>query len=461
MDPTTEVGHTLEPGATASTSGRTPSLVLAWHPDPRFTGRSCPLPPGLRLELGRGGVAFGPGALDDPRLSRRHFAVESAADGQVLVTDLGSTNGTSFRGAPLGTRTLSVGACFIAGQCLFVVARGAGGDRPDVAADGPIGRSAALGAALDQVAMVAPRPTAVLLLGESGTGKEVFAREVHRRSGRKGPLVAVNCGGMADGVLQSELFGHVRGAFSGADRGRAGLVEQGRGGTLFLDEVGDASPALQVSLLRLLQEGEYRPVGGDEVRRAEIRCVAATNVDLEAAIAAGRFRQDLYTRLSRWVIRLPPLRERREDIPLLAQAFVERHRGAGARASRRFVEALLGAAWPGNVRELDAVIERACVAAPAGVDLLDPPEWLLASLTERATLPEEPSRPATPGLETPPSPPAAPPSRPRRPDAETLTRLLAEHGGEMKALARTLGIGRTTLYRWFEAAGLSPESIRE
>lgn len=459
MEPTTEVGFTADASERPHTTGAPRALHIAWHPDPRHTGAVVALTPGVRLVLGRAGEALGNGRLDDPRLSRQHCSVEARADGGVVVTDLGSTNGTTAAGVALGTVTLQPGDTFVAGQILFLVA--AGGPGVQAPPPGIVGRSAELAAVLDQVALVAPRKTSVLLLGESGTGKEVFAREVHRQSGRTGAMVAVNCGGVADGVLQSELFGHVRGAFSGADRVRPGLVEQARGGTLFLDEVGDASPALQVTLLRLLQEGEYRPVGGDEVRQADVRCVAATNVDLTAAIAAGRFRQDLYTRLSRWTIALPPLRQRPADLVTLVAAFVERHRGPGARPSRRFVEALLAHRWPGNVRELDAVVERACVAATGAADApVDAPDWLLASLRAPAEAPAVVSSPAPGPAPAPASPPAPAPRTPKRPDAATLKRMLAEHGGEMKALAQTLGVGRTTLYRWFEAAGLDPEALR-
>jgi transcriptional regulator with PAS, ATPase and Fis domain len=458
MEPTTEVGFTADSPQRPQTAGTPRALQIAWHPDARHSGAVIALTPGVRLVLGRAGEALGSGRLDDPRLSRQHCSVEARADGGVVVADLGSTNGTTAAGVALGTATLHPGDTFVAGQILFVIVEG--GASVQTPPPGIVGRSAELAAVLDQVALVAPRKTAVLLLGESGTGKEVFAHEVHRQSGRTGTMVAVNCGGVADGVLQSELFGHVRGAFSGADRVRPGLVEQARGGTLFLDEVGDASPALQVTLLRLLQEGEYRPVGGDEVRQADVRCVAATNVDLVAAITAGRFRQDLYTRLSRWTIALPPLRQRPADLVPLVATFVERHRGPGARPSRRFMEALLAHRWPGNVRELDAVVERACVAATGPADaLVDAPEWLLASLRPQAGPPTSATAPAPAPAER--DPPAPAPKRPaKRPDAPTLTRMLAEHGGEMKSLAQTLGVGRTTLYRWFEAAGLDPEALR-
>lgn len=428
-------------------------LLIVWHPDPRFEGLRCPIWAGARLVLGRGSPAFGRGPLDNPRLSRRHVELQLLVGPETAVVelrDLGSTNGTWYRGQRVEAVRVGERAAFVAGDIVFLIVPA----NPSVvvsaaprAAPRLISRSASMSVLLDQLALVAPRTTPVLLLGESGSGKEVMARRIHEESGRGGAFVATNCGGLAEGVLHSELFGHVRGAFSGADRTRAGLVERARGGTLFLDEIGDASPALQVTLLRLLQEREFRAVGSDETQRAEIRCVAATNVDLAAAIAEGRFRHDLYTRLSRWVLRIPPLRERPEDIPLLAEAFAVSYRGPGARLSRPFVETLLAYEWPGNVRELDAAIERACVASPEDGPL-SPPEWMTVDLTPRT---EIPATGATASLTSAPR---------RRPDRDTLLTMLEQHGGEVKALATALGVSRSTLYRWFEALGITSEGLR-
>jgi two-component system response regulator PilR (NtrC family) len=204
----------------------------------------------------------------------------------------------------------------------------------------------------------------VLVTGESGTGKELVARAIHGLSARaEGPFVSVNCGALPDTLLESELFGHVKGAFTDARQGKKGLFEAASGGTLFLDEVGETSPPMQVKLLRALQERRIRPVGGTEEIDVDVRVIAATNAPLEALVEQKRFREDLFYRLQVIPIRTPSLRERREDIPLLAQHFVERFaKEMGkqvAKISEEAMRQLQGFSWPGNVRQLENVIERA------------------------------------------------------------------------------------------------------
>jgi DNA-binding NtrC family response regulator len=231
------------------------------------------------------------------------------------------------------------------------------------------------------VESVAPTDATVLLLGESGTGKEMLAGAIHERSMRAGgPFVAINCSALTDTLLESELFGHRRGAFTGASSSRKGVFEEASRGTLFLDEIGDISPAMQVRLLRALQEGEIKPVGSAETRKVDVRVVAATNRDLEAAAHAGSFRQDLYYRLNVVALELPPLRRRSEDIPLLVHHFLTRYAAKFGRPVSRVapeaMEALQSYPWPGNVRELENVVQRAVVLAPGEVvspDLLPIP----------------------------------------------------------------------------------------
>ena len=234
--------------------------------------------------------------------------------------------------------------------------------------DDIIGASAPMQRVFALIESVAPVDATVLVLGESGTGKELIARAIHRRSARKQkPLVAINCAALTESLLESELFGHARGAFTGANAARRGLFDEASGGTLFLDEVADLSPATQVKLLRALQEGEIRPVGSNESHRVDVRIVAATNRSLVECVAAGTFREDLYYRLNVIEIDLPPLRERVEDIPVLAQHFLQKH----AKRLGKNVTTIEPAAldrlrhhnWPGNVRELEHAIERGVILA--------------------------------------------------------------------------------------------------
>jgi DNA-binding NtrC family response regulator len=293
-----------------------------------------------------------------------------------------------------------------------------------------IGRSRAMQAVLEQIRAVAESDTAVLLLGESGTGKELAARALHWHGPRRaGPFVAVNCAAMPEALLESELFGHEKGAFTGAHRKRPGLFAEAHGGTLFLDEVGDVPLALQGKLLRALQDKAVRPVGAERSVQLDLRFIAATNRDLAAYVHAGKFREDLYYRIAVIPIRLPALRERPEDIPLLAEHFL-------ASAARRLGKAptsfspdamqwLRGHRWPGNVRELENVVERAAALAPG-------PEIGVADLGIEFAL--------TPGV---------PSTRPTLDEVERqyIRRVLTEVRGDKSAAARILGVSVRTLQR--------------
>src|ERR1700704_1779209 len=230
-----------------------------------------------------------------------------------------------------------------------------------------IGRTAPMLEVYKQVAHAADSSAPVLIIGESGVGKELVARAIHDHSPRaREPFVAINCGAIADTLLESELFGHQRGAFTGAVTDHKGVFEQAGKGTVLLDEIGDTTPALQVRLLRVLEEGEVRPVGANRSLKVSARVIAATNAPLEQAVADGRFRQDLYYRLSVIVIRVPPLRDRRADIPLLIGSFLEdacQRAGQRKMLSTSALDALLRHTWPGNVRELRNTIERLVVSS--------------------------------------------------------------------------------------------------
>ena len=234
-----------------------------------------------------------------------------------------------------------------------------------------VGSSLALRRVIDVATQAAPSQATVLVLGESGTGKELIARYIHEHSARvRGPFIAVNCAAIPEPILESELFGHEKGAFTGATGRGEGRFAKAIGGTLLLDEIGELSPSVQVKLLRVLQEGEYEPLGGN-TQRADVRIVAATNRDLIAEVAAGRFREDLFYRLNVIAVTAPPLRARREDIPLLVDHFLGLYCAKNARArlhpTRGALDRLMGYSWPGNVRELENVIERAVVLSRGDV----------------------------------------------------------------------------------------------
>jgi formate hydrogenlyase transcriptional activator len=256
------------------------------------------------------------------------------------------------------------------------------------AVGGIIGSSPSLRAVLERVARVAATDSTVLISGETGTGKELVARAIHSASTRAGrALIKVNCAALPEGLVASELFGHEKGAFTGALQRRRGRFELASGGTLFLDEVGELPPPVQVALLRVLQEGEFERVGGSETLRTNARLVAASNRDLEEAVREGRFRADLFFRLNVFPIRLPPLRERVEDVPLLVEYYAKHYSRRVGKVVRgiapKAMEILSRYAWPGNVRELQNVVERAVILTRG--DVLDVPDFELPSLQPAAT----------------------------------------------------------------------------
>jgi len=243
-----------------------------------------------------------------------------------------------------------------------------------------VGDSPALQAVLARVAKVAPTDSTVLITGETGTGKELIARAIHKRSGRcSRAFVSVNCAATPTTLIASELFGHEKGAFTGALQRRLGRFELAEGGTIFLDEIGELPPETQIALLRVLQEREFERVGGSQAIRANVRVITATNRDLESAIAAGTFRRDLFYRLNVFPIEMPPLRDRTEDIPTLIEYFIHRYsRRAGkkiASIEKRTLELLASYAWPGNIRELQNVIERSVIVCETNIFSVDP-SWL-------------------------------------------------------------------------------------
>jgi two-component system response regulator HydG len=310
---------------------------------------------------------------------------------------------------------------------------------------GIVARSEGMLRAVETALRVAAVDTTVLVSGESGVGKETLVRLIHRSSPRRdGPFVAINCGAVAETLLESELFGHARGAFTGAERDRAGLFEEARGGTLFLDEIGETSPAMQVKLLRALQEREIRRVGESRERKVDVRVVTATNRDLRKEVKARRFREDLYYRLRVFEIGIPPLRFRREDILPLAREFLSQVAGRLQRGVLGFTpmaaDALVRYDWPGNVREIANAVEHAVVLCQGSrVDLRDLPGEVRSGLGVPV---------AAEGSEVVPL---------EAVERKYVLDVLARNGGHRERTARQLGIGVATLYRKLKAFGLPTE----
>jgi two-component system response regulator HydG len=316
-----------------------------------------------------------------------------------------------------------------------------------------VGRSPAMAELTARIARVAPSEATVLVQGESGTGKELVARAVHALSRRRDkPFVPVNCAAITESLLESELFGHAKGAFTGAVKTRRGLFEEADGGTLFIDEVTETTGAFQTKLLRVLQDGEVRRVGESATLRVDVRVIAASNRDVEKMVVEGRFRQDLYYRLNVVAMRVPALRERLEDVPLLAEHFlklVNARNPNKRRLSPQSLEHLSGFDYPGNVRELENLVEQA--AALAEREELTPADFpLRRSPSQLAARGESDSKPTEPGAEVKLSDAVDEAER------RTIREALARSESDLTRVARDLGVSSTTLWRKMKKLGLRP-----
>ncbi len=356
---------------------------------------------GRAASLGAEGLVIGSDpscdlVLRDPRVSRRHLEVSAAEDGRFVLRDLGSKNGTLFQGAAITSATVDAGATLRLGASYLRIQPAPCGlalppsERRRLGE--MVGESLAIRELFAVLERAAESEVTVLLEGETGTGKELSAQAIHEHSARRrGPFVALDCGALPEGLVESELFGHVRGAFTGALAARKGAFARASGGTLFLDELDSLPLRLQPRLLRALESGRVRPVGGDAEVEVDVRVVAASQGDLSTAVARGEFRPDLFYRLSVLRVALPPLRERREDLALTVRHLLGRRGFLPSSAPTSAIEGpnlqrLIAYAWPGNVRELRNVLDRALAISPGAADFSE----------LRIALPGDP--PALPGL---------------------------------------------------------------
>lgn len=455
-----------------------------------YTPNYSQLPPGYVLygdEVVIGRDASADVCVPSRAISRHHARICRRNDRWVL-TDLGGRNGTIVNGELVGEVVLEHRDEIRIGDAIFkfveddalgylryridgtYVPNAADGESPGSAPPG-LGRIIG-GYQIQRLAAELGRAAAsdlsFLILGESGTGKEVFAQELHERSGRRGPFQAVNCAAIPATLIESELFGHRRGAFSGADRDRPGLIRAAHGGTLFLDEIGDMPLDAQAKLLRVLQSKEVLPVGASHAERVDVRIVCATHRDLRKLQQNETFRGDLFARLNEYNLRLPALRERKEDIFALCRAFAARHGRPGALVSFPFMTGLLHYDFPYNVRELEALIKRwAAIASGPELDA----EHLTDEIKERmktygsprsAVAEPEPPRPpvATKQVESSAPRSAMVPRQGGVPSEQSLRQLLAEHGGNIAAVGRVLGKDRVQVHRWLRRYGINVNEYR-
>jgi DNA-binding NtrC family response regulator len=429
-------------------------------------------------------------SIPEAAVSRYHARFERRSDGAVWLVDNQSTNGCFVNGRRIREQALAGHDVVRIGDNLlrFVDSGiyGYGAYRLDgtvVEQARPFNHGVAqplliggyqIDAVIDRLAKVAQSNIAVVVQGESGTGKELVARELHRLSGRKGPFQAINCAALPANLIESELFGYRRGAFSGATSDKPGLVRAAHGGTLFLDEVGDMPLEAQAKLLRVLQEKEVLPLGATVAERVDVRVVCATHRDLEAQVAQGAFRGDLLARLRELSVTLPPLRERREDLYQLVLHFLAKLGKAGTEVSFPFMLALAHYDWPYNVRELESAIRVAITLSSGGaLDLLHLPETVRRALENHgAPAHTGPGQLSGAGLSTfrgtsslvagatSPAPPAAPKVRGETPSEDELRELLARHHGNIAAVGRELGKERMQVHRWLRRYNLDIEQFR-
>ncbi len=438
-----------------------------------------PLAPAARLSLARiDEVTLGRGAarsfehvassgrsgrlsvrVDDAWMSTNHARIGKVL-GRFTIEDSGSKNGTRVNGEPVTRAALADGDLIELGRTFFVFRDNlevAPGDPPIVEVSANTAKAPGLATLLPSLARVyetlvilARAGLPVLVTGATGTGKEVTARAIHAMSERPGAYVAVNCGALPESLVEAELFGHRRGAFSDAKEDRPGLVRAADHGTLFLDEIGELRPPAQAALLRVLEEREVRPIGATAPVKVDVRFVSATNRGLERMVDAGTFRADLFHRLAGHRIELLPLRERREDLWLVAASLIERHAGpdaARARLHPSAARAMFEYGFPGNARELEKVLGAALALSAGGeITLEHLPPWARGEG----------------GADEPPAP-AEPPEKEGddEPLREELVRLFREHKGNVSAVARVMGKARMQVQRWMKRYGIEAEAYKK
>ena len=420
-----------------------PVLVVVHGPTPGRIGERVVIPPHSALTLGRSEPVLDGGPLADPRMSSRHATVRLQKPLGLEVHDLGSKNGIAVGGARVDRAVLRPGEVVQLGRTFLMYRlEPAFAWRDESSA--LTGVSYLMHLVRQAISRAARHDQPVLVLGPSGAGKEPTAREVHRLGGRPGPLIPVNCGALPSELVESELFGHVAGAFTGAGSAKPGLVKLADGGTLFLDELGTMPMALQPKLLRVIQDRCVRPVGGSRELGVDVRIVAATNEDVVDLVRTARLREDLYGRLSGALIRVPPLSERTEDIGALAQHFLGASGHPALQLAPELLWELLLHPWPLNVRALEQLI-RASAASATGDTLSltrDVKDLLDAQRDLRAPRAEEPQRSRS------------------APGRKELEALLERHGGVVARVAGELGVHRYQVYRWMSAAGIDPAGYR-
>jgi DNA-binding NtrC family response regulator len=406
----------------------------------------------LRTHLGREPGAGVDLVLSDPAVSRVH-AVLVAYPGEdtLWFQDLESSNGVFVNGRKVDGAAVRAGDVIRVGDSVLVVGRGSPAPAEAARDLGLVGRALPVVELREVIRKAAPSALPVLIIGPTGTGKELVARALHEQSGRAGRVVAVNCAALPATLVESVLFGHRKGSFTGATSDQEGAFVQANGGTLFLDEVGDLSLEAQPKLLRALENGEVTPVGATSPLAVDVRVVAATHVPLDAALGEGRFREDLYARLAGLVIKTPALADRREDIPLLFSSFL------GERGERPmsadFAESLVAYGWPFNVRELKKLADRLLVLHP------EAPLWERGMLDDemvRAPSAEPPPEAERrPGSSKPPAPRTGPPPR------EELIALLDQCEGNVSKVAELMQRNRKQVYRWMKQHAVDPGTGRK
>jgi transcriptional regulator with GAF, ATPase, and Fis domain len=454
------------PGGRRAVAAREPAQLRVVYP--RAVVGIVPLP-GDKAVLGRNPEPDGT-RLRHSTVSRRHVAItwDERARASVVV-DLDSHNGTSVNGVRVERSpvTLQRGDVVRIGDVLCVYECGQGidvADPPDVSREHIPGDSAAARLLRGQVARAAADPSPVLIVGATGTGKEKVAVEIHRRSGRTGELVIVNCAAISAALFESQLFGHVKGAFTGATASQSGMFRAADQGTLFLDEIGETPLDLQPKLLRAVQEGEIVPVGSSKAERVDVRVVAATNRVLDADVERGAFRRDLYARLALWQVRVPSLSERRADLlgwfDRLCQAWYARRPDRPPAALELDVDAaqaLLLAPWPDNLRGLDRLVhELTARQASSQIGIAELPPWVVATAASApvGTSPAGTASARTVKAGTLSAGTVSAGDRPPIPTRDELAAFLAENGFNVRAAARHFQRDRRQIYRWIEQFGI-------